>query len=586
MLKAALAMAIAMVGLPTTLAYAQPGDARLNALLGEYERIERAADPITSGFEGDRAALARLPDVTPAAADARRAALLALRQRLDRLNARGLSGEAALNRAYLMDVIDDQVQSIGFDEARVPFSNDGGFHSTVDYIARTTPVRDREDAEAWLARLTAMPRYYADNIANARRGITTGFTQPEVVVARTLELARAQADASAEQSSLLIPFADMPARIPADVQESYRARALAIVREQIKPAQREFVGFLETEYLPAARPALAIRTTPNGEAYYRYLVRHHTTTAMSPEEIHALGQTEVARIRAAMETVIGESGFAGGFAAFQSFLRTDPRFYAQSPEDLLEKAAEIAKRADDQLPRLFAALPRLPYGVRPVPDELAEGYTTGRYWQGSLALGQAGGYMVNTHRLDQRPLYELPALTLHEAVPGHHLQIALAQELDGLPYFRRTASVTAFVEGWGLYSESLGEEMGIYRTPYERFGRLSYEMWRACRLVADTGLHWMGWPLAQARVCFEENSALSPHNITTELERYVADPGQALGYKIGELTLLRLRREAAAELGERFDVRAFHDAVLGAGPLPLELLEARIRAWMDERRAG
>ena len=294
-------------------------------------------------------------------------------------------------------------------------------------------------------------------------------------------------------------------------------------------------------------------------------MRSYTTTEMTPEEIHALGLQEVARIRARMEEEIRASGFRGDFAAFQHFLRTDPQFYATSPEDLMEHASEIAKRADGQLPRLFGTLPRLSYGMREIPAEQAEGSTTAYYTQGQRALGQSGTYWVNTSRLNQRPLYELPALTVHEAMPGHHLQISRAQELGDLPYFRRNAFETAYVEGWGLYAESLGEEMGMYRTPYERFGRLSYEMWRACRLVADTGIHWMGWDIEQARRCFAENTALSPHNIQTELERYIATPGQALAYKIGELRLHALRREATEALGDRFDVRAFHDAVLGAG---------------------
>ncbi|GAM96762.1 protein of unknown function DUF885 [alpha proteobacterium U9-1i] len=563
---------------------AQPrGDTRLNALLAEYERIDRRSDPITSGQEGDRAALSRLPDVTPEFAAARRAALADVRMRLERLNPRQLSPDAATNRAFLIRVIDDQIQTITFDDARIVFTNDSGFFTEGDFIARTTPIQSREDADAWLARMEALPRYYADNIANGRRGIATGLTQPRVVVDRAIAIARAQAAVAPAENSLLLPFATMPTSIPLDAQAYYRARALEIVRDQIAPAQNEVVAFLEREYLPAARPALGIRSVPNGEDYYRFLVRFHTTTNMTPEEIHALGQSEVARIRTAMEGVMREVGFGGTFAQFQNFLRTDPQFYARRPEELLEKASEIAKRADDQLPRLFGTLPRLPYGVRPVPADIAEGYTTGRYWPGSPTLGVAGGYMVNTARLDQRPLYELPALTVHEAAPGHHLQIALAQELDELPYFRRTTFVTAFVEGWGLYSETLGEEMGIYRTPYERFGRLSYEMWRACRLVADTGLHWMGWSLAEARRCFDENSALAPHNITTELERYVADPGQALAYKIGELALLRMRREAEAALGERFDVRAFHDVVLGGGSLPLDVLQQRVSAWAQAR---
>jgi uncharacterized protein (DUF885 family) len=301
---------------------------------------------------------------------------------------------------------------------------------------------------------------------------------------------------------------------------------------------------------------------------------------MTPDEIHQLGQSEVARIRGLMEKTIAETGFTGSFADFLQMLRTDPRFYAKTPAELMEKASEIAKRSDDQLPRLFGTLPRLPYGVRPVPADIAEGYTTGRYWVGSMQQGQAGGYMVNTSHLDQRPLYELPALTVHEAVPGHHLQIALSQELSDIPYFRRNTSPTAFVEGWGLYSEFLGEEMGIYRDPYERFGRYSYEMWRACRLVADTGIHWLGWDIEQARRCFTENSALAPHNIQTELERYISWPGQALAYKIGELRLRALRREAEEALGENFNVREFHDRLLLSGALPLDVVTKRVHTWI------
>jgi uncharacterized protein (DUF885 family) len=295
----------------------------------------------------------------------------------------------------------------------------------------------------------------------------------------------------------------------------------------------------------------------------------------------------VARIRAEMDGVMREAGWTGDFASFLHFLRTDPQFYATSREDMMEKASEIAKRIDDKLPTLFRnSLPRLPYGVRPVPREIEDQYTTGRYNSGSFELGIAGGYMVNTGKLDQRPLYELPALTLHEAVPGHHLQIANQQELTDLPWFRRNANVTAFVEGWGLYSEYLGIEMGIYRNPYERFGKLSYEMWRACRLVADTGIHAMGWDIEQARSCFRDNSALSPHNIETELQRYIGWPGQALAYKIGELKFKELRHRAEAELGDRFDVRAFHDFVLRGGPLPMDLLDQRVNGWIAAQKAS
>lgn len=566
----------------STPAFAQSrNEQRLTVAIERYEQIDRWADPLTSSSEGDRAALRRLPDASPEARAALREQLIALRIDLSRLDARRLTGEAALNHAYLLRVINQRVEGIDLDFARVPISNGDGFFTLGSYLAQVTPIQSGEDAEAWLARLEALPLYYRQSIANARRGIATGYTQPRIVADRALDTARAQVSTLAQ--TLQTPLRRMPSSIATADQERYRARARAVVEERILPEHRAFIAFMETEYLPAARPSIGLSSAPNGRALYSHLVRSYTTTSMTPEEIHALGLSEVARIRAAMDAEIAASGFTGSFADFQRFLRTDPQFYASSAEDLIEKASEIAKRADGQLPRLFGRLPRLPYDIRVIPAESAEGSTTAYYNQGSPTLGMAGSYWVNTTRLDQRPLYELPALTIHEAVPGHHLQIALAQELDELPYFRRNASETAFIEGWGLYSESLGEEMGMYRTPYERFGRLSYEMWRACRLVADTGIHWMGWDIEQARRCFAENSALSPHNIQTELERYIATPGQALAYKIGELTMQRLRDEAESALGSRFDLRAFHDHLLGAGPLPMDVLETRTRTWIAAR---
>jgi uncharacterized protein (DUF885 family) len=578
----AVCAAFALVSASTP-AFAQSrAEARLDQLISAYEQFDRRADPLTAGGEGDREALRRLPDVSVEARAAQRAELVRLQGELERVDASRLPAEAALNRAYLLRVIGERIEGVDFDDDRMPISNGDGFFTLADYLAYTTPIQSPDDAEAWLARLEALPLFYQQNIANARRGVASRFTQPRIVVDRALATARAQE--ATMTATLLTPLAQMPASIPAAQQESYRARARAIAEQRVLPEHRTFIRFLESEYLPAARPQIGVSSVPGGRDYYRFLARAYTTTELTPEEIHAIGQQEVARIRAAMEREIQASGFRGDFRAFQRFLRTDRRFYAASAEDLIEKASEVAKRADDQLPRLFGRLPRLPYGVRVIPAESAEGSTTAYYSQGSPALGMAGAYWVNTTHLDQRPLYELPALTLHEAVPGHHLQIALAQELTELPYFRRNANVTAFIEGWGLYAESLGEEMGMYRTPYERFGRLSYEMWRACRLVADTGIHWMGWDIDQARRCFAENTALAPHNIQTELERYIATPGQALAYKIGELRLRALRAEATQALGERFDVRAFHDEVLGAGPLPLDVLETRVRAWVSRQR--
>ncbi|MGD9979004.1 MAG: DUF885 family protein [Hyphomonadaceae bacterium] len=570
--------AAAFLAAASTPAFSQQRTNRqLATVIAAYEEMARRYDPLTSASEGDRAALRRLPDASRESELAQRAELVALKARLERVPTRGLNSEDTLNRSYLMRVIDQSIEGIDLDFGRVPISNGDGFFTFGDYLAYTTPIQSGDDAEAWLARLEALPTYYEQSLTNARRGIETGVTQPRIVIDRALATARAQNDTL--ENTLMTPLASMPDNITAAQQETYRERARAIIRGRIMPLHRDVVTFIETEYLPAARPAIGVRSVTNGEAIYRYLVRSYTTTDMTPEQIHELGNQEVARIRALMEEEIRASGFRGDFTAFQRFLRTDRQFYAQTPEELIHHASEIAKRADGQLPRLFGTLPRLSYGIRVIPAEQAEGSTTAYYTQGSAQLGQSGTYWVNTSRLEARPLYELPALTVHEAMPGHHLQIARAQELGELPYFRRNASETAFVEGWGLYSESLGEDMGLYRTPYERFGRLSYEMWRACRLVADTGIHWMGWDIEQARRCFAENSALSPHNIQTELERYIATPGQALAYKIGELTMQRLRREATEALGERFDIRAFHDELLSAGAVPMDVLEARMRAW-------
>ena len=566
------------------LARQQQGNSQLAGVIGAYEQLQRRVDPLTAGGEGDRDALRRLPDVSPEAAAALRRDLTDLRNQLSQVPDHGLNDADTINRTFLMRVISEGVESIDFDEARVPVSNGEGFFTLMSGLAYNTPVESAADAEAWIARLQATPRFYQQSIANARRGIASGWVQPRIVSERAL--ATAQAQLTSLTDTLMLPFAQMPATIPAGDQERYRNQAATIIHDQILPAQQEAVAFLRTEYLPRSRATIGLNAIPHGREYYSYLARSFTTTTMTPEQIHALGESEVARIRVEMEHEIAASGFHGTFAEFINFLHTDPQFYARSPEELTMRYAETAKRADAQLPRLFGTLPRLTYGIRAIPAENAEGNTTAYYTQGSPALGQSGTYWINLTHLDQRPLYEMPALTLHESVPGHHLQIALAQEQGELPYYRRNANVTAFIEGWGLYAESLGNDMGMYRTPYERFGRLSYEMWRACRLVADTGIHWMGWDIERARQCFAQNTALSPHNIQTELERYVATPGQALAYKIGELNFQALRREATQALGPRFDIRAFHDEVLGAGALPIDLINARVHAWIEAHQTG
>ncbi len=555
-------------------------DAAVDRLAADYQDYRLAQDPIEAGNQGDRAALSRLPDPSPQADAARARSLTAFQSRLTAISPAELSDEARLNREFLAWTIERQLQSLAFDEARMPFSSDGGFDWTMSYLASSIPMRTTADARAWIDRLNAMPAYYRAEIANARRGAKNGFTQPRPTTEQVLARARVQAAAPLDTDPLLAPLGRLPASIPAAEREALRIEALTALTTQVRPVQAQFATFLEQEYLPASRKGLGARSLPGGERYYTWLVQDHTTTKLTPDQIHQNGLSEVARIRHEMDTVMAQTGFKGDFAAFQTFLRTDPQFYATSREELLEKASEIAKRIDDQLPAWFATLPRLTYGVRPVPADIEANYTTGRYFSGNPKLGIAGGYMVNTYKLDQRGLYELPALTLHEAVPGHHLQIALSQEADGVPQFRRDADVTAFIEGWGLYAEKLGGEMGIYRNAYERFGQLSYEMWRACRLVADTGLHWKGWSLDQARACFTQNTALSPLNIEIELARYVSWPGQALAYKTGEMRIVALREKAKSALGERFDIRRFHDAMLLEGPMPLDMLERRIDAWI------
>ena len=561
-------------------------DPALAAVLTDYEAYLRAVDPINAGMEGDRDALSRLPDGSRAFELAQEPVLKGFADRLAGIDTTGLGEDDRLNHAFLTYVLQRARDRIPLDTSRIDaFNSEGGPGQNLAYVANVTRIATAADAEAWIARLEAMPKSYADTLANARRGLETGMVQSRSIVENALTLIEPEAELTPDADPLLKPFATLPASIPAAQQATLRARAARAVADGITPQRREWARFLRQDYLPRAPETLGLVHRPGGREMYAYMVRGYTTTHLTPDEVHAIGREEVARIRGRMDTEMRAAGWTGDFPSFLTFLRTDPQFYVTSREALLEKASEMAKRADDGLPALFGTLPRLPYGVRPVPREIEANYTTGRYNAGSMENGVAGGYMVNTSSLNQRGLYEMPALTLHEGVPGHHLQIALQQEAADGPYFRRSVDVTAFVEGWGLYAEFLGEEMGFYRTPYERFGRLSYEMWRACRLVADTGIHWLGWDLEQARACFRDNSALAPLNIETELQRYIGWPGQATAYKIGEIRLRAIRTRAETELGGRFDIRRFHDALLVDGPLPLGLLDARMDRWIAEEKA-
>ncbi len=420
-----------------------------------------------------------------------------------------------------------------------------------------------------------------------QRGLELGLTPPAVTLRDVPEQVRNQIADDPLDSPLLAPFRDMPASVPEAVRQRLVAAAAEAYEERARPAyQRLLLNFLVNEYLPAARESIALTDLPDGEAWYAYNVRVMTTTAMRPREIHELGLAEVARIRGEMEAVMWDTGFAESFHDFCAFLRNDPRFYFEDAGRLITAYRDIAKRIDPQLPALFGTLPRLPYGVRAVPAYSERSQTTAYYRPGSPAAGRAGYFFANTYALDTRPRWEMEALTAHEAVPGHHLQIALAQELEDVPEFRRWSGPTAFVEGWGLYSESLGEELGLYQDPYSKFGQLTYEMWRAVRLVVDTGMHALGWSRQQAIDYFAENTCKQLHDITVEIDRYIVWPGQALAYKIGELKFKELRARARAELGDAFDIRAFHDACLENGAIPLDILERRVEAWMAQEKAA
>lgn len=557
----------------------------LSRLISDFEAAELQRDIYRRGQEGDREALKQLPDISPEAIEAQNAITTAFLARHALLAALPMTTEERLNYDLLGFVLTQRQRLAPFDTARVPFTNDSGFFNQLSFVVRQTDFKTPEDYEAYAARLTRLPRFFAQSRQNLRRGIETNFTASAEILPNIQDMIDAMAETSAEGHPLYAPFKSFPETFLDADKTRLRGLGKAALDSAVIPAYRDLSKFMREEYTPAARKTAGLGTSEGEREYYRAVTRYFTTLDISPDEVHALGLSEVTRIRGEMDKVIAEVGFKGSFAEFLDFLRTDPQFYAKTREELLMHASYIAKQLDGKMPEYFATLPRLSYGVIPVPKEIEKAYTTGRYFSGNPERGQAGNYVVNTYNLPQRPLYNLPALTAHEGVPGHHMQIAIGQELQDLPKFRQNLYPNAFGEGWGLYAEKLAGEMGIYKTPYERFGQLSYEMWRACRLVVDTGLHWKGWTREEAEACFLENSALAPHNIKTEVQRYISWPGQALAYKVGELKILELRAKAEAELGTDFDIRTFHDAVLQNGGIPLDILEKQIdRFIFDEKQ--
>jgi uncharacterized protein (DUF885 family) len=524
-----------------------------------------------------------LGEQSPASIDAATREMQGFVARLEKIPPATLSAPEKLNRAILLRDLSTTVRGMAFGEKYMLFTNRGGWHSSFASRPFDMPFFTKADFESFIARLNDYPRYNAEGIATTRLALKGGYTQYCQSMLGFEKTIKAHVADKVSDSVFMRPFDKKPASIADADFAALKARAEDAVSHKVIPAYAAFYDFYTKDYMPRCRKSPGVASLKDGLAYYNYRIEEQTTTAKTADEIHALGLAEVARIKAEMEGVVTDAHFASGRKAYVDYLRHDPKFAAATGEELVSINAAFMKHVDGLLPKLFGKLPRLPYTVLAMPDDVAPGNTTAYYEPGAATAGRPGVYRVNTTKLPERYLFEIPALGMHESVPGHHLQIALQQELD-LPNFRRyTTFFTAFVEGWGLYSEHLGIEMGVYDTPDKNFGRLSYEMWRACRLVVDTGIHAKGWSRSQAIDFMVENTALSRTNIEAEVDRYISWPGQALAYKIGELKLRELRARAEKALGDKFDVRAFHDAVLENGAVPLDVLETHIDAWIATR---
>ena len=525
-----------------------------------------------------------LTDLSEQAIERRKAHEREMLDRIQKIDRSELTGQDQIS--YDLFALDKKlnVEGARFPAEYMPIDQMNGAQILFGQLASNTPFRNAKDYDDYIARLAAFPKLIDQTIALMTRGLETGWVQPAVPLRSLASQIEGQTTLDPARSPLYKPFDAFPNEVSAADRERLAAAGKRAIADHFTPAMKKLDAFVKETYLPRARKEIGASSLPDGAAFYQYAIRRHTTTNLTAKEIHEIGKNEVARIRKEMEGIKEKVGFKGSFQEFLSFLRADPQFYYTKAEDLVAGYALIAKRADGELPDLFAELPRNPYGIRVIPDYEAPAQTTAYYQPGAADGSRAGLYMINTYKLETRPKYEMEALTLHESVPGHHLQISRAQELRGLPDFRRNAGYTAYVEGWALYAESLGGEMGFYADPYSKFGQLTYEMWRACRLVVDTGMHALGWSRQQAIDFMKENTAKTENDIIVEIDRYIVWPGQALAYKLGELKIKQLRARAKKELGSRFDVRKFHNAVLDDGPLPLDLLERRINEWIAEQK--
>ncbi len=560
--------------------------ARLHALFeADWERA-LAESPESATYRGDRRYDDRWTDQSMEAIARRKARLPLALEVLEQVDREALSPTDRLNYDLFSYQRARRVEGSRFPGELMPINQMGGIQQGIPRLLAVMPKATAEDYGNIIARLEGIPRLVDQTIALMELGLERGITPPQITLRDVPQQVANLLTDDPLESPVLGPFRTLPGQLEDEARAELQQQAIAIFEEQVRPALERLRDFLRDEYLPGAVTSTARSDLPDGADWYAYAVSQYTTTNLSVEAIHQTGLAEVRRIRSQMDSIIEVTGFEGDFAEFAEFLRSDPRFFHTSAEALLAAYRDIAKRVDPQLPQLFGTLPRMPYGVIPIPSYAEKSQTTAYYQSGSSEAGRPGYFYANTYDLSSRPTWEMEALTIHEAVPGHHLQIALAHELEGVPKFRRFGGYTAFVEGWALYSESLGEEMGFYQDPYSKFGQLTYEIWRAIRLVVDTGMHALGWSRQDAIDFFKANTPKAEHDIVVEVDRYIVWPGQALAYKIGELKIKELRALGEAQLGDRFDIRAFHDEVLGQGALPLDLLQARIEQWIVVRGEG
>ena len=538
--------------------------------------------PVSASQLGDRRKNDEWSDLSLTAIERRHQDRREFLRRLRAIDSSQLSANAQLDYDLFRRELESSIDAHQFRSYLMPISQRGGVQS-LESTAETIRLANVEDYEDWLVRMAGVETMIEQTMELQEEGRKTGYMPPQILMERIPDQIGSQLVEDPELSPFFIAFAEMPDAISETDQERLQQSAKEIIDESIVPAYRRFSRYFNDTYLPASRDSIGASSLPNGEAFYEYRTRTFTTTQMTPDEIHRLGLNEVKRIRGEMQLVIDELEFDGSFADFLNFLRTDPQFYYDTPEELFEGYLAVSKRIDPELVKLFGKLPRMPYGLRPIPDNIAPDTTTAFYNQPAGDGSRPGYYYVNLYRPEVRPKYEMEVLSVHEAVPGHHLQIALQMELEDMPEFRKYIDFTAFTEGWGLYSESLGYELGLYKDPYSRFGALTYDMWRAVRLVVDTGMHYKGWTRQQAIDFFMDNAAKTEQDIVNEIDRYISWPGQALAYKIGQLRMLELRRKSEMALGDDFDIRAFHDELLGGGALPLEVLETRMNRWLAEQ---